>query len=114
MTGSEQAFWTHSRRGLALVALCIAIIFAGAGFVYVFSGDGGASRRSDCVEAVAAADELIDATAEGIGIMQQMFDAISAFDLDHLEDLADQLEAATPPVRELRADYDDKAKECRG
>lgn len=77
---------------------------------------GVATSREDgppaaCVEALAAAEGLIDELGDGYTLIGQALEALSDFELDRAEDIANQLDP--DQIRSLRADYDDKAKECR-
>ena len=66
---------------------------------------------AECVAALDAADALVDSAADNFGLIAQALDALSSLDLDRVEDLANQLDPGE--VRQLRDEYDDRAKECR-
>ena len=121
MNASEQALRPSTSKpemgtgrwfGLAIVLAIVVIVGAGL-LVYAATPERSGTPPA-CVKALEAADDLIAAATDALGLTSEAFDAISELDIDRLEDVASRLEDATPEVRSLRAAYDDAAKECRG
>lgn len=97
--------------GLGLAGAVVVIFGAGL-IVYAARPDTGPSPAA-CIEALDAAEHVIDAAADALGLVGQAFEAITVFNLERLEDIGSQLDDAADEARRLRDDYDAAAGECR-
>lgn len=122
MADSEQALRPSTSKpergtdrwfGVVIVA-ATGTLLGGIAVMAIRAGDSEPPAPPACLEALDAADDLIDAATDALGLTAEAFEAISELDIDRVEDVARRLEDGTPEVRGLRAAYDDAAEECRG